>query len=470
MIRILRFLWRYFVKIVLMNPVRERSDHVAPDIGLGYLATWLRKEGHEVLILDANNLGFYFEQLRQEIASCKPDLVGIKLFTQDINSVRETLGMIKEINPGIITVVGGAHPSALPEHTLRTLPAADFAFKGEAEIGFPELVKCLPCKDLSEVPGLVWRDGDKIRVNCQVFVQNLDELGMPAWDLIDPRNYRDTAETFRMGFPAAPISITRGCPFPCTYCAGSTISGKPIRTRSIENVLEEMAYLIQNFGVKEFNIADDNFTHNRKVVEEFCRGIITKGWDIHWSGSTGIRLDSLDEDILNLMKKSGCYSFYVGIESGSQRVLDLMKKRLSLGQIRKGVEMISESGILVSGFFIIGYPGETREEILETIAFARSLPLFKAHFFHFTALPATEAYEQLLREGKIKGPDDSMFMDVSYVPEGLTAKELKLLLRKAYLDFYLRPGVLFKLLRRLGSTEQLRLIGNKMFNYFSFRK
>jgi radical SAM superfamily enzyme YgiQ (UPF0313 family) len=231
-----------------------------------------------------------------------------------------------------------------------------------------------------------------------------------------------------------------------------------------------MEYLMNNYGVREFNIADDNFTHNRKVVEEFCQGIISRGWKIHWSGSTGIRLDSLDEKLLGLMKESGCYSFYVGIESGSQRILDLMKKRLKLEQIRRGVEMISKSGILVSGFFIIGYPGETREDILKTIEFAKSLPLFKAHFFHFTALPATEAYETLLNEGKIAGPDDSMFMDVSYVPEGLTGKELKELLRKAYLDFYMRPSVLFRLLMRLSSPEQLKLISKKMINYFSFKK
>jgi radical SAM superfamily enzyme YgiQ (UPF0313 family) len=458
------------VKVLLINPIRERTDHVAPDIGLGYLATWLRKDGNEVSIIDANNLKLGFDALHQAIVSLNPDVVGIKLFTQDIKNAKKTLQFIKKTKPGIITVVGGAHPSALPEHTLRTLAEADYAFNGEAEIGFPKLLKCLGKCDLTDVPGLVWRDGDQIRVNCQLFVEDLDDLGMPAWDILDPRDYGDTAETFRKAFPAAPISITRGCPFPCTYCAGSTISGKPIRTRSIPNVLEEMEYLMNNYGVREFNIADDNFTHNRKVVEEFCRGIISRGWKIHWSGSTGIRLDSLDEKLLGLMKESGCYSFYVGIESGSQRILDLMKKRLKLEQIRRGVEMISKSGILVSGFFIIGYPGETREDILKTIEFAKSLPLFKAHFFHFTALPATEAYETLLNEGKIAGPDDSMFMDVSYVPEGLTGKELKELLRKAYLDFYMRPSVLFRLLMRLSSPEQLKLISKKMINYFSFKK
>lgn len=458
------------MKILLMNPIRERTDHVAPDIGLGYLATWVRKEGHEVNILDSNNAKLGFDALTERLSALQPELVGIKLFTQDLQSVRKTLRFLKTQNSRIITVVGGAHPSALPEHTLNTLHDADYAFKGEAEIGFPRLLQSLEGKcTLKDVPGLVWRDGDSVRVNDQLFVNDLDELGMPAWDLLDPREYSDTAETFRKAFPAAPISITRGCPFPCTYCAGSTISGKPIRTRSIDNVLSEMQYLMENYGVREFNIADDNFTHNRAVVEAFCQGIIDRGWEIHWSGSTGIRLDSLDERLLDLMRRSGCYSFYVGIESGSQRILDLMKKRLNLEQIRTGVEMISKSGILVSGFFIIGYPGETREDILKTINFAKSLPLFKAHFFHFTALPATEAYETLLREGKISGPDDSMFMDVSYVPEGLSAKELKELLKKAYLDFYLRPGVILRLLGRLSSPEQLKLIGKKMINYFSFK-
>jgi anaerobic magnesium-protoporphyrin IX monomethyl ester cyclase len=458
------------MKILLMNPIRERTDHVAPDLGLGYLATWARKDGHEVYILDSNNLKLSFDDLRNKITLLKPDLVGIKLFTQDLTIVKNTLRLVKENNRGIVTVVGGAHPSALPEHTLRTLGDADYAFNGEAEIGFPKLLQFIAGKgQLADVPGLIWREENEIRVNRQLFVENLDELGMPAWDLLDPREYSDTAETFRKAFPAAPISITRGCPFPCTYCAGSTISGKPIRTRSIDNVLNEMQYLMDNYGVREFNIADDNFTHNRKVVEAFCQGIIDRKWKIYWSGSTGIRLDSLDENLLQLMRQSGCYSFYVGIESGSQPILDLMKKRLKIDQIRRGVEMISRSGILVSGFFIIGYPGETREDILKTIEFAKSLPLFKAHFFHFTALPATEAYETLLKEGKISGPDDSMFMDVSYVPEGFTANELKKLLRKAYLDFYLRPSVILSLLKRLSSPEQLKLIAKKMVNYFSFK-
>jgi radical SAM superfamily enzyme YgiQ (UPF0313 family) len=351
------------------------------------------------------------------------------------------------------------------------LPDADFAFKGEAEIGFSQFLEYLEGgRAVHEIPGLIWRDKEEIRINKQVFIKNLDELGIPAWDLIDPRDYCDTAETFRMAFPAAPISITRGCPFPCTYCAGHIISGKPIRSRSINHVLDEMQFLMSEFGVREFNIVDDNFTHNRAVVEDFCHGIINRGLNIHWSGSTGIRLDSLDEELLDLMRRSGCYSFYVGIESGSQRILDLMKKHLTLEKIRQGVKMISRSGIDVSGFFIIGFPGETREDILATISFAAELPLFKAHFFHFTALPATEAYEELIKNGKISGFDDSMFMDVSYVPDSLTPQELKSLLRKAYLRFYLRPHVIFSLLMRLGSPRQLRLILKKMINYFSSKR
>jgi radical SAM superfamily enzyme YgiQ (UPF0313 family) len=455
------------MKVVLLNPYRERSDHVAPDLGLGYLAAWTRKAGHEITLIDPNNARISRDELHSRLRELRPDVVGIKVFTQDVSSARETFKFLKVHLPTAVLVAGGAHPSAVPEQVLHMLPEVDYAFKGEAEIGFARFLDLLggSCA-IGDVPGLIWREGSGIRINDQVFVKNLDELGIPAWDLIDPRDYSDTAETFRKAFPAAPISITRGCPFPCTYCAGHIISGKPIRSRSIEHVLNEMQYLMSEFGVREFNIVDDNFTHNRAVVESFCRGIIDRGWDINWSGSTGIRLDSLDEELLGLMRNSGCYSFYVGIESGSQRILDLMKKHLTLDKIRQGVQMISRSGIDVSGFFIIGFPGETREDILDTISFAAELPLFKAHFFHFTALPATEAFDSLVTSGKISGLDDSMFMDVSYVPDGLTPQELKSLLRKAYLKFYLRPRVIAKLLLRLGSPRQLRLIVKKMINYF----
>ena len=459
------------MKIVLLNPFRERSDHVAPDLGLGYLAAWTRKAGHDVELIDPNNARLSCDALHKLLCKVRPDVVGIKVFTQDLKSANKTFRFVRENIPGAVLVAGGAHPSAVPEQVLHMLPDVDYAFKGEAEIGFARFLEFLSgsCA-IGDVPGLIWRDGSLIRINEQVFIKNLDELGMPAWDLIDPRDYSDTAETFRKSFPAAPISITRGCPFPCTYCAGHIISGKPIRSRSIEHVLNEIEYLMKEFGVKEFNIVDDNFTHNRAVVVSFCQGIIDRGLNIHWSGSTGIRLDSLDEGILDLMRRSGCYSFYVGIESGSQRILDLMKKHLTLDKIRRGVRMISRSGIDDSGFFIIGYPGETREDILATISFASELPLFKAHFFHFTALPATEAFNSLVNDGKICGLDDSMFMDVSYVPDGLTPQELKMLLRKAYLHFYLRPHVIVKLLMRLGSPRQLRLIMKKMINYFSNNK
>jgi len=459
------------MKVVLLNPYRERSDHVAPDLGLGYLAAWTRKSGHDVTLIDPNNARMSRDELHAKLRELHPDVVGIKVFTQDLSSARETFRFVRENMPGTVLVAGGAHPSAVPEQVLDMLPEVDYAFRGEAEIGFARFLDLLggTCAK-GDVPGLIWRDGSGIRINDQVFIKNLDELGIPAWDLIDPNDYSDTAETFRKAFPAAPISITRGCPFPCTYCAGHIISGKPIRSRSIEHVLDEMQYLMKEFGVKEFNIVDDNFTHNRDVVESFCRGIIDRGLDIHWSGSTGIRLDSLDEELLGLMRRSGCYSFYVGIESGSQRILDLMKKHLTLDKIRHGVQMISRSGIDVSGFFIIGFPGETREDILDTISFAAELPLFKAHFFHFTALPATEAYNTLVKNGKLTGFDDSMFMDVSYVPEGMTPQELKELLRKAYLKFYLRPQVIARLLMRLGSTRQLQLILKKMINYFYNKK
>lgn len=459
------------MKVVLMNPFRERSDHVAPDLGLGYLAAWTRKAGHEITVIDPNNARMSRDELHARLLELHPDVVGIKVFTQDVTSARETFRFVREHLPETILVAGGAHPSAVPEQVLHMLPEVDYAFRGEAEIGFSRFLEhlCGTCAK-GDVPGLIWRNDSAVCINDQVFIKDLDELGIPAWDMIDPREYSDTAETFRMAFPAAPISITRGCPFPCTYCAGHIISGKPIRSRTIDHVLDEMQYLMAEFGVREFNIVDDNFTHNRAVVESFCRGIIDRGLDIYWSGSTGIRLDSLDEELLGLMRRSGCYSFYVGIESGSQRILDLMKKHLTLDKIRHGVQMITRSGIDVSGFFIIGFPGETREDILDTISFAAELPLFKAHFFHFTALPATEAFDTLVKSGKLSGLDDSMFMDVSYVPDGLTHQELKSLLRRAYLKFYLRPQVIAKLVMRLGSPRQVRLILKKMINYFCNKK
>lgn len=458
------------MRVLLVRPIREPGTilNVMPPIGLGYLATGLRKEGiEEVKILDCVKEGLEFGEFEREVRGFRPDAVGFQVFSSDLRRLEESLSLVEKVNPEILTLAGGPHPSLLPEKILRDFSNLDFAFVGEVETCLPQLLKG---RKKEEIPGLVWRQNNKIRINPQVFLEDLDSLGFPAWDLLKPQEYPDAPQgVIFKNKPIAPIMATRGCPFNCTFCAGKYITGSRLRTRSVENVLEEIELLYKDYGIREIHFLDDNFTLRRDYVIEFCEKLLSKSFKISWCCPNGVRLDTLDLGILNLMKKSGCYYVSVGIESGSPRILKLMRKGLTIGEIKNQVKRVKKSGLYVNGFFILGYPGETREEILQTIKFAKSLGLRRAAFYNFLPLPRTRAYEDLVRSGEIREEDIDwahIFQaDVPYSPKGISRKELKRLQRRAHLEFYLRPRVLWGLLSEIRSFEQLKFIMRRAIAY-----
>lgn len=462
------------VDVLLVFPL-SRTHYSVPPLGLGYLASSLRSRGYGVRILDCTRERLDLPGLLERIREWRPRMVGFQTFSYDFGTVRRALEGVKEVDPDIVTVVGGPHPSGVPVETLEDMSAADYAFRGEGEEGLPLLVGRLFARqdiDLASIPGLVWREDGRVRANGVRFVEDLDSLGLPAWDLMDPRSYQFAPQgVFLKSPPVAPISTSRGCPFQCTYCAGKTLTGARIRKRSIPHVLDEVELLYHEYGAREIHIVDDNFTMFRDRVVEFCEGLHERRLKIHFTFPNGVRIDTLDGELLRLLKQAGCYSMIVGIESGSDRVLKAMKKGLTTETVRRGVALIKEAGIDVSGFFILGYPGETRDEMLQTIAFSRRLGLDAAHFSNFLPLPGTEAAEMLCRQGRLPKVDWSQlfYARVAYVPEGMTAAELKRLQRQAYLGFYLRPSVLWKLRGKIRSWHHVQAIVRRLRDYLFYR-
>ena len=249
----------------------------------------------------------------------------------------------------------------------------------------------------------MWRDeSGNIVVNKQQHIENLDSLEMPAWNLMGLNSYPKIPPTLLFKKqPFAPISVTRGCPFSCTFCAAH-IHGRKIRSRSIDNVLMEIDLLYRDYGIREFYIVDDNFTADKAMVKKFCSEIINRKYDIAFCNPNGVRLDTLDMEMLTLMKKAGWYYLSVGIESGSQPVLDHMKKRINITLVREKVSIIRKAGLEVYGFFIVGYPTETLEDIKKTVNLALELDLIGANFSCFHPLPGTAIFEMLVQNGKIK--------------------------------------------------------------------
>jgi radical SAM superfamily enzyme YgiQ (UPF0313 family) len=246
--------------------------------------------------------------------------------------------------------------------------------------------------------------------------------------------------------------------------------GRKVRGRSAESVLEEIQLLHDKYSIREFQIIDDNFTAKKTLVVGVCNGIINKGWDISLSFPNGVRLSTLDEEILQLLEKAGCYSLGLGIESGSPRTLKNMKKAQSIDEIKEKVNLIHRvSKIRTTGFFIIGYPTEEKIDILQTIRFSKELPIDRAQFTICLPVPGSEMTEQLIKEGKMKNVNfsDISFQNIVHVPDKMTLKELRKLRTKAYIEFYLRIRIILGLLSEIQSLEHVKFIFRRVKKLFS---
>ena len=448
------------MRVLLVKPGSQwLARIVGPDIGLGYLATQIRNTGHTVKILDCLKEKIDPKGIKKEIQEYQPEVVGFKSYTMDLPWVKEASLAVKAINPRIVTLVGGPHPSGDPGHTLRYLKEIDFAFRGEAEVGLPMLLHSISHNSspkLEEVPSLCYRVGEEIeeiKVNKQSFVQDLDTIGMPAWDLIDPRGYRNFTRAWGNGGAYIPISFTRGCPFNCTFCATRLINGNGFRKRGIGHILAELNLLYHEYGVRNLSIADDNLTLDKNYLMEVCRAINEAKLSFRWDFPNGVRVTTLDEELLHRLETTGWGSICVAIESGSQRILDHMGKKITLKEIRDGVHLIKKTTKMeILGFFILGYPEETLEDIRATIKFALDLPLDMVTFFYFSPHPGTEIHRQLVEKypEKFDNIDWTTFQYVrpTFPPPNMSGEQFERLVRGAYLRFYLRPRVILRILRR----------------------
>jgi radical SAM superfamily enzyme YgiQ (UPF0313 family) len=463
-------------KILLLLPPAP-AHYVVPPVGLGYLATALREQGfRDVAILDGQKARLTRAALTKTLLRDRPDIVGIQVFSSGFTTSRRAAQIVKQALPQAVVIVGGPHVTATAERALLDLPEADYGFCGEAEPGLPDLVRHLAQKapgGLGKVPGLIYRDGPAVRVNPRAIVDDLESLGFPAWDLMAPGTYPDSPQgAFYRQFPIAPVLTSRGCPYECTFCGSPVNMTRAYRTRPMAHVLDEVELLYKQYGVREIHIIDDMFALQKERVMAFCAGLVERRLSISYTFPNGLRLNALDREMLLRMKETGAYAFTVGIESGSDRILQAMKKRLTTDFIRKQVTLITECGLEPSGFFILGFPDETRQDMEATMAFARSLPIKRAHFSNYLPLPGTESTQRLYESGEVQpGNWDALaYYDAPYAPKGMTPVELKGLQRKAFLKFHLRPRILVKLLIEVRSPRHLKSLAERARDYLFVRR
>jgi len=469
------------MKVLLLRPRPESyAFSPAPPLGLGYLATALINHGFETKILDLNNRLNRKRDIVNQIKNYDPDLVGVQVYSRDLQESRDLLGRLRScLKPAVPIVVGGPHPSTMPDQLFDHLDAADYGLMGEAELTLPLLARhlsenpgCLP----EAIPGLVYRLDHTVRVNPATPPENLDALDFPAWDAMRLKGYPHT-EIFGGGFykraPAMTMLTSRGCPFHCTFCGARRLYGDRVRYRNPERVVDEMEILGNKYGFQELKIIDDNFNATRQHVLEIGEAFARRPVDVSMSFACGLHLRTLDDEVLRTIKLLGGYELMVAIESGSQRVLNLMKKQVDLSEVREKVALIRRHGFKVIFLFILGYPGETPEEIEQSIRLALDLPLDRAHFNCFSPFPGSEIYSQLLEQGRLKNFAARHVhfetMQYSFV-DGLDARQLNRIRQKALLRFYLRPRSFFSLLVSFRKWPNLKFLLVKAAEYFRFSR
>ncbi len=445
---------------ILLVKVPSNMHVVLPPLGLGYVASYLKKkfDDIEVKILDCLKEGYNFNDFKNYIVKEKPDVVGTTAFTMEIDAALKCSKIAKDVDKNIMTIIGGPHASNAPEDILKN-DNVDFIIRSEAEMPFYKLIKELKGeKNFKDVPNLGYKKDDEIILNEIEFLEDLDELPYPDYELMRFHEYPKMY--FMKKHPSAPIVTSRGCPFQCTFCSAGKLSGKKFRFRSAENIMEEIKWLKSKYNIKEFQIWDDNFTVKRDRAIKFCNMLIEENMNLEWWCPNGLRIETLDEELLKKMKQSGCYAMAVGIESGSEKIQKDMKKFLDLDKAREIINLAKKIGIRTQGFFILGYPTETKEDVLKTIKFAKELPLDRASFSLFQPLVGSEIYENLKKEGRLDkiNLSNCEYSKTSVLPKGITAKELKNLQRRAIIEFYFRPKVFIKFTKENLSFSQIKEI------------
>lgn len=401
-------------KILLIRPSNRKlyeTDNPRRDepLGLEYIASSL-ENGHDVKILDLDILGLNLDGLKQYLKQEKPDYIGVTASTPMLVDAKEIFALAKEILPNCKKIIGGAHSSCMPLNALEE-SLADVAVIGEAEHSFKAIVEDSPCE---EILGIAFKENGKFVVNPPpIEKDNLDLLKHPAHHLVPRDSYR-MSPYFEGYFRkeekpirSASVITSRSCPFECIYCASKKIFNTGVRMRSAENVIEEIAILHFELGVKAVMFVDDVFTLDKKHTTQICKMLIERKINVKWWIDT--RVDLVSEDLLRLMKEAGCRFIVYGVESGSQRILDMLKKGITLEQVREAFAITHKAGIDTKANFMLGHLDETEQELMQSIKLAKELNPTRAGFYLTLPVPGSQLYEVAKERSLIK-KDFSQFM------------------------------------------------------------
>jgi len=442
-----------------------------PPLGVMWVAAMLEQAGHACEIVDVDADGVDLEAILARLHEGRFDVLGLTAVTPTYPNALDIARAAKNRFPRLPILLGGIHATVDPVACARE-SVFDAVAVGEAEVTAVELVDALleGKTDFSAIKGVVFRDaaGNVVASGARALAPDLDDYPYPAVHLIGGLDRYAPAHATVL--PAAPIMVSRGCPGACTYCQTKNIFGRRTRFRSPENVLGEIRRLVYDYGVKEIHFLDDVITANKKFVRELCALLEKEPYRLHLEVANGLRADMVSVEILSALKAVGLRNVGFGIESGNERVLEIVKKGIDKEQVRKAVRIARDIGLETWGFFIFGLPGDTEESIRETIDFAIELDPKYAKFVFLKPFPGSEVYYQLDEKGLIDSRDYSQYGP--YMPpvhhlERVSQRRLIELQQEALRRFYLRPRKVLEHLADLRSPGQLLSLLRGGFFVFS---
>jgi radical SAM superfamily enzyme YgiQ (UPF0313 family) len=449
------------MKVVLINPpitIAERygadigdiGGHQAP-LGMLFLASFLEKHGVNVHIVDSEFEALNIMDVIARIEKIAPDLVGLTSTTVAFKNTIKLAEAIKKSRGNVPITIGGCHVTSNPEETLN-YSCFDYGVIGEGEETLLELARAISRKEnISAIKGIVYRNrGDHhiIQTPRRPYVSDLDELPLPAYHLLDDvESYHPPLGCYRYR-PVFSMITTRGCPNRCIFCDNS-VFGRKIRYHSAEYVLKAIQMLLDRYGAKEIAFVDDTFTVNRNRLLRILK--LIKKEKVNFAWTCMARVDTLDYELLKLMKDAGCWQISVGIESGDQKILDLIKKGIRIEQVRRVANWGHSLGISMKGFFMVGHISETKESIATTINFAKSIPLTDVVVTIATPMKGSEFYTLANKYGDLRMSDYSSFSywEPVFVPKGLTGQDLLDAQRTFYRKFYTRFPVMLRQVKKI---------------------
>lgn len=420
-----------------------------PPTDLMYLASIAESCGFEAIIRDYSQGGDFEADLKE----FQPNYLVANIATPTFQSDMMALQLAKEILPNICTIVKGAPFLTYNTNTIYENPFIDYVIMGEAELTLKDILDGVPnC----EILGICYRENfQPVKNDKRPFIENLDILPFPARHLVDNSIYKRPDN----GNVQAVVKVARGCPFHCFFCLATPVSGAKVRTRSPENIVAELKECVEKYNIKNFLFWSDIFNFNREWTLELCQKIIESGLKITWSSNT--RADTMDDEMAKMMYKSGCRLVSIGVESGSQKMLDNIGKKITLDDIRNTVKILKKNKIKIYNYFVIGLPWETEETVEETIKFAIELDSNFISFYTATPLPGTKYFAYAMLNKLVEGNLD--FKSAYYEPvvrsEHLSKERIFELHKQAIKRFYLRPKFILKTLLSLRSFAEFK-------NYF----